>query len=285
MADLFFVVANIFQIATQSLHIVLLLMLGSAVAWALGARAWRNGLFVAALVGLTALGIVPLWNSMLQPLEDRFPQPDLAGKTPDGLIVLGGSTDTGPVALTRGTVTLNDRAERMTKALALAKRYPTMRIVFTGFTGDIGFTGLSESDIARRFFEEQGIGDRVTYEDRSRNTFENAVFSKELIKPREGETWLLLTSAAHMPRSVGVFREAGWSLVPYPVDYKTAYGTTVWKFNIAEGSGKANLAAHEWIGLLVYYITGRSDSLFPAPDRQEKPAKPMSERPQSVPTS
>ena len=66
---------------------------------------------------------------------------------------------------------------------------------------------------------------RVIYEERSRNTSENAEFSLAIARPQPGETWLLITSAFHMSRAVGSFRRAGWNVVPYPVDFRPM-GTT-----------------------------------------------------------
>jgi uncharacterized SAM-binding protein YcdF (DUF218 family) len=266
MLDVFFVLSKLFLFFTQSLHIVLLLLSGGVIAWAFGARALRNVLILASLALLILLGMVPIWDTVLRPLENRFPQPTLAGLRPQGLIVVGGAFESGAVAETRGTVTLNDHAERMTKTLALARRFPEMRIVFTGYSGNLASDGASEAQIARRFFEEQGLGpDRLTYENRSRNTFENALYSRELVKPASGETWLLVTSAAHMPRSVGIFRQLNWPVIPVPVDYKTPKEHTELAFDIAEGSAKANFAIREWTGLIIYALTGRSTSAFPGP--------------------
>ena len=65
-------------------------------------------------------------------------------------------------------------------------------------------------------FERLGLEEgRVIYEDRSRNTTENAEFSRDIARPRPEETWLLITSAFHMPRAVGCFRRVGWNVVPF----------------------------------------------------------------------
>ena len=62
---------------------------------------------------------------------------------------------------------------------------------------------------------------RIELEGKSRNTAENATFSKALANPKPGERWLLVTSAHHMPRSVGCFRRAGFAVEAYPVDWRT----------------------------------------------------------------
>ena len=63
--------------------------------------------------------------------------------------------------------------------------------------------------------------ERVTAEEQSRNTVENAVFSKLLAMPQAGERWRLVTSAFHMPRAMGTFRQAGFPVEAYPVDWRT----------------------------------------------------------------
>ena len=64
--------------------------------------------------------------------------------------------------------------------------------------------------------------ERIELEDRSRNTVENAVFTRALVNPKPNERWLLVTSAAHMPRAIGTFRQAGFPIEAYPVDWRTS---------------------------------------------------------------
>jgi uncharacterized SAM-binding protein YcdF (DUF218 family) len=109
--------------------------------------------------------------------------------------------------------------------------------------------------------------ERVIAEDRSRNTVENAEFSKALAKPQPGERWLLVTSAYHMPRAIGIFREAGFDVEPYPVDWRTSgSGDALRPFpTVGDGLRRTDTAVREWVGLLVYWLMGMSSELFPAP--------------------
>lgn len=221
-----------------------------------------------ALLGLGWLGAVlatPLAAWLALPLEERFPRAPAPPARVDGVIVLGGAVERR-LTLARGTPALNAAAERMTEAAALARRFPEARILFTG--GSPGApTGKSEADVARDFFAGLGLdGARVLFEPRARNTWENALFSLPMARPRPGETWLLVTSAAHMPRAMGVFRRLGWQVVPWPVNFGTEPGAAGWadppftaRLRMAEG------AAREYAGLLAYRIYGRTDVLFPAP--------------------
>jgi uncharacterized SAM-binding protein YcdF (DUF218 family) len=151
----------------------------------------------------------------------------------------------------------------MTEFVALARRYPDAKLVFSAGSASVFPDQPPETDGAKLLFGELGIDpSRVIFEDRSRNTYENAVFSKALATPKPGEIWLLVTSASHMPRSVGVFRAAGWTVVPWPVAYKTGGPYTV---RFGGHFLHLDLALHEWIGLAAYRVLGRTNALFPAP--------------------
>ena len=106
-------------------------------------------------------------------------------------------------------------------------------------------------------------------ERRSRNTQENAEFSKALVNPKDGERWLLVTSAYHMPRSVGLFRKAGFAVEPYPVDWRVGGASDLLRFApvAAEGLERTDIAMREWIGLTAYWASGRIDQWFPGPGR------------------
>ncbi len=217
---------------------------------------------------LLAIGAFsPLGSVLLWPLENRFP-PAKVTEAPTGVIVLGGMTDEA-LTVTRDMVALSDAAERLTEAVALSRRFPTMRLVFSGGTGTPDEGAATESDSARRFWTEMGVpAERMTFENKSRNTWENGVFTKALVDPKPGERWLLVTSAFHMPRSVGIFRRVGFAVIPYPVDFHTAgNGSDFIGFrSAADAFVYLAMASHEWVGLIAYYLTGKTSALFPAPE-------------------
>lgn len=221
-----------------------------------------------ALLGVgwyAAVLLTPLAAWLTLPLEDRFPRPAAPPRV-DGVVVLGGAVETR-LTEGRGIPSLNGAAERMTEAVALARRFPEARIVFSGATGSPMPGALTEAEVARRLWNSLGLdGPRVLYEDRSRNTWENATETHALLRPRPGETWLLVTSASHMPRSVGCFRRAGWTVVPWPVNYSTLPGGAGWfDAPLSQRLGQAEWAIREYVGLLAYHLLGRTDALFPRP--------------------
>jgi uncharacterized SAM-binding protein YcdF (DUF218 family) len=220
---------------------------------------WIGGL------GLLALATLPGGGAAIAALENRFPSPELPAKV-DGIVVLGGSIQTG-TSKARGQPTVNDNAERDLAFVTLARRYPEAKLLFTGGTGKLFRDGTTEASIARDLYVGLGLdAARLLLEDRSRNTWENGVFGQDVARPAPGETWLLVTSARHMPRAVGVFRRLNWFVMPYPVDYRTAGDIRLdlgWDLGI--GARSASEAFHEWAGLLIYFLLGRTSELFPGP--------------------
>jgi uncharacterized SAM-binding protein YcdF (DUF218 family) len=216
---------------------------------------------------LLILGLSPAANWIILPLEMRFPVPDLAGRKVDGVIVLGGSLQERQT-LAHGPMALNDAGERIVAMADLARRFPEARVLFTGGAGVYSGADLPEGEVLRRKLGELGLpANRVVIESQSVDTLENARLSKPLMNPRPGETWLLVTSAWHMPRSVGVFRAAGWDVLAYPVDFRTAgwRDATRGFSSVSDGLRRLETAVREYVGLMVYRATGRSSALFPAP--------------------
>ena len=224
-------------------------------------------LVIAAVLLLVICGLSPLGNLLLYPLEQRFPPWDASRGAPDGIIVLGASIE--PVLSTaHGTPVVRSSPDRLIAAAALAHRYPKARVVFSGGSANLISNDAREADFAGAIFESLGIDkSRLIMERASRNTHENAEFSKALLVPKEGERWLLVTSAFHMPRSVGLFRKVGFAVEPYPVDWRVGGRSDIFNFtNIAiDGLGRTDLAVREWIGLIAYRATGRIEELLPGP--------------------
>jgi uncharacterized SAM-binding protein YcdF (DUF218 family) len=224
-------------------------------------------LAVTSLVLIAAFGLTPLGNVLILPLEQRFPPYNHVGRAPDGIVVLGGAFD-ATVSHGRGEVALTDAGDRMTAVAELARRYPGARIVFSGGSGRLLLDSEKESTLARRMFESFGIApERLAFDEDSRDTLENAEFSRRIAQPKPGERWLLVTSAYHMPRAIGVFRRAGFAVEAYPADWRTRGVIDVIRpfGSLADGLKRTDTAVREWFGLVAYRLTGRTDALFPGP--------------------
>jgi len=230
-------------------------------------RRLASWLVVTSLVLLVLFGLSPLGNALMLPLEERFPPWDASHGAPDGVIVLGGVI-AEDVSAARGAVALNESAERVTVAAELARRYPKLRIIFSGGTNALLFDKGAEAGFAVRQLEDLGVArERIVAEEQSRNTVENAVFSRLIANPQPGQRWVLLTSAFHMPRAIAVFRAAGFPVEAYPVDWRTTGPMDLVRPypSVSEGLRRTDVAVREWIGLLLYRLTGKTAELFPGP--------------------
>lgn len=230
------------------------------------ARAGRR-LMATALVLLAICAFSPLANFLLYPLEQRFPKWDSSRGDPDGIIVLGGPLD-ADMSAAHGVPVIAGAADRLISAAALAHRYPKARIIYTGGSPNLLHNDAKEADYATALFQGLGIPrERLTMERQARNTKENAEFSKEIAKPKRGERWLLVTSAFHMPRSVGLFRQAGFAVEAYPVDWKVGTKEDLLRYFIVANNGLelVDIGVREWLGLIAYRLAGSTDALLPGP--------------------
>ncbi len=264
---MFFLLSKILGFfALPSKIIAVLAVVGVALLFTRFQRAGRR-FTTASVVLLLLAGLSPLGNALIYPLEERFPPWDAARGAPTGVVVLGGAI--GPdISAARGTPDLNESAERLTAAAALARQYPDAKIIYSGGDARLVIHGGIEAEFAATLLESLGIPRaRIIMEGKSRNTVENALFSKALADRKPGERWLLVTSAYHMPRSIGVFRRAGFAVEAYPVDWRTrgAIDLVLPFESVTAGLRRTDTAAREWTGLLVYWLTGKSDAVFPAP--------------------
>lgn len=223
---------------------------------------------VAATVGVfLLLGLVPVGFWLTTDLENRFPtNPEIPADIA-GIITLGGTINQY-ITAAREQPALTDGGERLTELVHLALRFPNARLIFTGGSGALINTKLKEADAARTFFDQMGLSGReIVFEDRARNTYENALLTREIVgDDAVNRKWVLITSAAHMPRAMGSFRQAGWNIMAYPVDYLTdGRGGYKFQFRPLQGLSSLNKAMREWVGLIVYRVLGRTPVLVPSP--------------------
>jgi uncharacterized SAM-binding protein YcdF (DUF218 family) len=210
------------------------------------------------LIVFLFFGYTPFSNFLLNKIEDFINPSKYPVQQLTGVIILGGSFDLELESKERNEVLLNSSAERLTKALEIYKKNPRLLILFSGASNKIKPIGWSESDMAKKFFLEQGVRvDNLIFENQSRNTFENISYSKDIIKNNKG-TWGLITSASHMPRSYFGFKKQGLILEPISADYRTGTSSIFWiNFDIKKGLENWNIILHEVVGIFYYKITGK----------------------------
>jgi uncharacterized SAM-binding protein YcdF (DUF218 family) len=262
---MFFVLSKILWFFASPLHL-LMVALGLGLYFA-PRKNFGRPLAVAATIALALIAFSPISTLLLRSLEDRFPLQQQAMEPPKGIIVLGGAIDER-ITADRGQTVLNEAAERMTEAVALARLYPQAKLVFSGGTNAFVRTDVREAQVARKLWSELGVPEqRMIFEDESRNTWENAEDTQKLVHPGNDERWLLITSAYHMPRAMGIFRVLGMNPIAYPVDFRT-HGTWEDLGPPADSTlaiRNFEIALREWSGLIAYRLLGKSDALFPGP--------------------
>jgi uncharacterized SAM-binding protein YcdF (DUF218 family) len=254
-----FIAAKLLSFATQPIAWAVLLLATGLFCM----RRWQTvgtRLCAAALVVLALTGWQAPVDAVLRHLEAQSPAPDPGASLSAyaGVVVLGGALERSALWDAPGRIALNSAAERMIVPVGLMQRNPQLKLLFTGGEGNLVRDTLSEADRAKIFFDSMGVDPaRVLYEAGSRTNFENAILSARLPGVDKEQPWLLLTTAAHMPRSLAVFRKAGWKVTPYSVDYRTTAEPEWTGYSLANGAEKWHYALHELIGYWAYGLAGR----------------------------
>ncbi|MCW8885411.1 MAG: YdcF family protein [Motiliproteus sp.] len=226
-------------------------------------RAGRRLLWSSLLL-IWIIAIYPVGHLLLSPLEQRFPANELPPESElSGVIVLGGAEKIRTSA-DWNTLETNEVAERLLVIPELLRRYSNSRFIYTSGSASVENPSKRGADLVKAYLERQGVAERFEFERQSRNTYENAVYTKQLIGD-DGGKWLLVTSAFHMPRSVGVFSYQGIDVIPYAVDHWTLAQAPGFHFNLASNLGSLKMAMRAWIGLFAYWFTGKTAQLLPAP--------------------
>ena len=263
---MFFVLSQIFDFFLTPSNVLLLALRAALAFWVIKIRNLAVGLGIVSIIGLVLAAWSPLGPSALGVLESRFPRTTLPDDVA-GIIMLGGAVDTH-ISFDRDALVLNEAAERIVETRVLAARYPEAEIFLSGGGGHPSSDGnLTESELARGALIDAGVApERLAMEERSRNTCENARETAAALAERTAGTWILVTSASHMPRAVACFRSTELAILPYPVDYRTRSGHGNWPPTVSSGLAMTDLAAHEWIGLVIYRLAGFTHDLFPSPE-------------------
>jgi len=244
-----------------------LIMLLALAAWLSLLPGWHKlsrRLLGACTLLLVSIAFLPVGEWVMMPLETRFAANPALPETIDGIIVLSGAVD-AQTSNAWGQPEVAESADRLIAFASLARHYPEARLVFTGGSGSLIQQQLKEADIARDLFTQLGLGSRdIVFESDSRNTYENAINSKSLVEPQPGERWVLITSAFHMPRSVGIFCQQDWQVIAYPVDHRSTKGNLLRvELSLYGHLTGLIIAIREWVGLSAYFVTGKTSQWFP----------------------
>lgn len=254
----------LWNLAAPSRWLVLAVVVGAVLLFLKRPRAGR-ALIAFAAVGFVVLAILPMARLLAYPLETRFPPSQLPDRV-DGIILLSGA-ERPKISGAYGEPQVGVEGGRYLAALRLAASHPEARFVFTGGPRTGGL-GNSQTAVAEAILGSIGLDrSRVLVDDQSLDTCDHPRNVRALVRPRPGEAWVVVTTAMHVPRVMACFRAAGWpSVLVHPTSYRTVPGaaellSVTWIANLAI----VDLAAHEWLGLLFYRLSGRTEEFFPAP--------------------
>ena len=208
-------------------------------------------------------GALPTGSYLLYLLEKNYHNKVNLPEKVEGIIILSGATSP---FLTKeyDQIALNGSVERLTESIHLIKKYPKAKVFFAGGTGSIQYPDLSHSYVAKKFYKSLGVNiQNIYFDNKSRNTYENIFLAKKKFNPNKDEKWVLVTSAFHLKRAISVGEKLGWEFIPYATDYKLPKKFR-WKlsFNFIKNLGRLQNSSHEWVGIISYYLMGRSSKIF-----------------------
>jgi len=255
MRAMFFVLSKIFWTLAEPSHWLGFLVLAAAICLVMRWNRAGKTLVLAAALFLVLASVLAV--PLARDLEDRYPRPPWPAHV-DGILVLGAGFDTA-LFRARGVPQSNEGIWRLEAGFAAARHYPKARLVFTGGSGALGGAPFSEAETARLLLKDMGQDPRqLTLETRSRNTYENLLFSKALVNPKPGEVWLLATAAMHMPRAMAIARKVDWPMTPWPSDYLTGPSGGGDLLSVTGNLSYIDYVFHEWVGLLAYRLSGKA---------------------------
>ena len=271
MDSIFFVFSKVAHILIEPLNwVIILIVLALLFLLLRKNHLVRHALWIALSLGLF-IGYLPSSQFAMRILEDAIPQTQLTAERLNqvgGILILGGAIEGGSITRDRGEVSIGSSAERVTKAFQLLRQHPELPFIFSGYSSRLVPQGLSAADAFKRLLQEQGLGHHPGYyENQSRNTYENIVYSKRImaeIAEKENaplKPWLLVTSASHMLRSMQVAHKQGVDLLPVLVDYQTSNTISWYRFDLVEGGGRWNALIHELVGMVAYWLSGKASFL------------------------
>ena len=265
MDTLFFLTSKLVWLLISPDSLLLILVLSTLVFLLIGKQKIAKTLLTITSSLLIIIAFFPIGEWLLYPLESHFQTNPVLPSKVDGIIVLSGSED---VLLSKvwNQIELGNTAERNLNFLTLARQFPKAKLVFTGGTGSLIHQEYKAADVAKQLFEQQGFDiSRIIFERESRNTYENVIYSKKIVKPLTNKNWILITTSWHMPRSIGIFCKAGWPVIPYPVDHQTNKDNLFRiDFNLLVNIRTLKIALKEWLGLFAYYLSGKTTSFLPS---------------------
>ncbi len=266
MDELFFIVSKLaWSVFSPSALFVWLTLLALVLLYRGYLHAAKTLLLNMTLIGFTVM-VYPVGDILLEKLEQRFSVPATLPEQIDGIIVLGGGEQL-KTSLSWQAPQTGEAGDRYLAAATLARHYPQTPVWVSGGSNLLQMTvHEAVADIHRNLLMMAGVSaSQIHIEQNSRNTYENIQNLRQVLPDSDGQ-FLLVTSAYHMPRSIGIARQLELNVIAYPVDYRSQRGALrQWDFALFEHLQTLEPAIREWLGLIVYYLTGKTSQFLPGP--------------------
>jgi uncharacterized SAM-binding protein YcdF (DUF218 family) len=218
-----------------------------------------------ALIIVAIAGNIQVGNHLIASLERKY-LPLVEPPQADAIVILGGGTRNNEPP--RIMPDLSDRGDRLIYGAKLYQEGAAPKIILSG--GRIQWYGgdSSEAESMATILELFDIPrDDMILESRSLNTHDNAIFTKEILQREQLKRILLVTSAAHMPRSLAIFRRAKIDAIPAPADFMVSDRNLIESryskqsrilslIPTSESLDFTTQALKEYIGMFIYRLRG-----------------------------
>ena len=258
-----FYLSKILWLILNPFNIFIIINFLIIILYVLSFRRLSKTIFVINFLFLIIISILPIGNYLIYQIEKEYHSNTEIPENIDGILILGGATN---VLMFReyGQISLNESAERLVESVDIIRKHQNAKVIFSGGSGVLNRPDLGHSDVAKFFYKKMGLDiNRLIFENSSRNTYENILFSKKIIIPKKNEKWLLITSASHMKRAQLVAEKNNWNLIPYAVDFKNLKNFKfTFNLNLLSNINYFQQGSHEWLGLISYYLMGRTSKIF-----------------------
>ena len=257
-----FLLSKILWILFSPFNLILLLIILASIFRFFKCVFFSRIFYLTAILFFLTTGVIPLGAFLMHQLEKNYYNQASLPETIDGILILSGATKPF-LTKVHNQVSINSNGERLIESVVLIKKYPKAKVIFSGGSGKILDYKFTHSDAAKIFYQNLEIDlNRINFENQSRNTYENILFSKNIAKPMIDENWILVTSAFHLRRSINISEKIKWKLIPYATDFNQPKEFN-WKFeyNLLDNLVRFRKASHEWLGIIIYYLMGRTSKV------------------------
>ena len=220
-------------------------------------------IFLINFVFIALISFLPIGSYLIYTIEKEYHSNIKPPENVDGILILGGAT-IPQLYNEYNQISLNGSSERLVESVFIIKKFDKAKVIFSGGSGLVNRPDLDHAKVAKSFYKKIGIEtNQIIFEDKSRNTYENIIYSKKIANPKKNENWLLITSASHMKRALLIADKNNWKLIPYAVDFKNIKNfKLIPNLELLKNLNSFQQASHEWLGLISYYLMGRTAKVF-----------------------